>query len=791
MSIKFSPNDFLDLASDPSELPSTTDGKDEISGAMRRCTNLHLDANGKASTRKGSSKVNSTPIMDAEYELALSTPYELVEQSGNRYLFGAAQIYENEVSIKTGLNRVKWSAVKGAPFNSPTENIFALNGLDRKRIVDDDVYEWGLDAPQDIIRIMAGVKTGLTGDYNGKYTYARKEGEVIVCESNPSEEAAAAVVLANQSLRMVCEGPSDPQVTHIRSYRTTTGGVNYYHDLDAPIPTDADYAYSYDWEESDAYLEGTGYKFTENATGGSILEINDCDSLPNANGTWSVISGNVSISLDTSRKLQGTGSIKVTISSDYGIIAFTKATGSWDLSGSESIQFKIYREGGYWLGNQTVYFGEAFYNEQSNGIGTGSQLQGGVWTPHTWDISDIAAGSRDAVTIIAFKLRGFDSPSYMTYNIDYIIADTMTTMGKTHSWEPYETTDQHYSKVTVRWEPTIIDTDTADSSLGTEVATNHDRPPFGNFVFGPSLTGTYFILKDNSLYYSLPKQPEYWPVDYYLEVSPIQFPLKAGALFDGMIYVASAIEMYQIQGSGHGSWFPSGMSALCGTVSKMVFQPVHGLGIFHLGNDGLYAYTGAKDENMTNDRFKPIFEGTTVEDVPGLNKTYIANCWAIVFKNKLYFGYPTSGQWPDYVFVTDLKTGKVVLYSYGRSFPVVAIDYYNDRLLALDTSGYVWELENGDETDDDGTTIAWDIKSKDYSDQLRKYFPRCARYDLTLGDGATATGEILMNGVAKQSHVLSVSRKTGKRLVTGCTGDRIAIRISGTGPVEIWAAEVE
>jgi len=235
------------------------------------------------------------------------------------------------------------------------------------------------------------------------------------------------------------------------------------------------------------------------------------------------------------------------------------------------------------------------------------------------------------------------------------------------------------------------------------------------------------------------------------------------------------------------------MSALTGTVSPQCFLGVYGYGIFHLGNDGIYLRSGDKDENVTNAHFKPIFDGDSVGSVPGMDKDNIGNCWLVSFRGKLYFGYPETGSThPDNIIVSDLRTGKSVHYDYGgTAFPCVTVDEENDRLLAVDTSGYVWVLEDSTVTDDDGTAISWQIESKTFSDQLRKYFPRYARYDVNLGTDAAATGYILLNGTSQQSHSLSTSRRTKKRLVAGGNGDRLTLRITGTGPVSIYAAEAE
>ncbi len=788
MSIKFSPNDFLDISTDPSELPATDDGKNEISGAMRRCTNLHLDKQGIASTRNGSSKINAS----ATDQLV---PLLLLEQAGKRYLFSGTKIYHDETFIETGLIQSAWKAIKYNAFNSIVDNVFALNGADRKRIVGIDVEEWGLEAPTDIPVVSAGPSTGLTGDYNAQYTYVRKEGDAVVCESNPSDEAAAAVTLANQSLRIKIDRSTlDPQITHLRIYRTDVGGATYYYDQEVGISTvGADYGYCYPWEYSDGYLTGDGYQFTVEEAGPSSVQLASCDQ--SESSKWSIIlpRGMTGTGFNSALKIEGTHSFRIQYL-ENGTEAISRYTASTaiDLSSATRIRLAIYPAYGYNVTGVKLYFGESAYNEQEVTLGTLIKNQ---WNYVEWDISGIAAGSKNAVLYFAVGLPYYaiGKPTFYHDDIRYETATTGVYQ-KVFDWEISGTGDDMAVHGMHDWEPFIILSNQTDLSLGNEPPDDHDRPPSGGmFVFGPSLNGISFILKDNLLHYSLEKQPEYWPVLYYLEVSPLQFPLKAGCIFDSQIYVASTDEIYQIPGTGHASFGPPlSMSAITGTVSPQCFIGIHGFGLLHLGRDGLYLYSGGKDENITNSRFRPLFEGETVGSIPGADLTNIVNSWALYFKNKLYFAYPESGStYPDNFMVTDLGTGKTVHYDYGQTFPCGCVDYENDRILAVDMNGYVWELEDPDVTTDDGTEIAWQIETKEYSDQLRKYFPRHARYDVKLNNGATANGYILLNGVSKQTHALTVSRETKKRLVAGCTGDRIAMRISGTGPVDVFAAECE
>ncbi len=262
MSTFFSPDGSLNVAMDASDLPETSDGKNSHSGALVRCKNMRTNENGKAKTRDGSAKLNTTAIATAIWWIE--------EQAGNRFAFAGTQIYENESSIATGLTNAQWVAIKYNAFNDTSDNIFALNGTDRKRIESSTVHEWGIAAPTVAPTLTSGGGTGLTGQYNAKYTYVRKVGTAIVSESNPSPAAITAAVLDNQSLAVAVTQSTDAQVTHIRLYRTLANAGVYFFDTELVASTTITHGYSEGFEKTDAYIAGTGFKFTiEDVTNGT------------------------------------------------------------------------------------------------------------------------------------------------------------------------------------------------------------------------------------------------------------------------------------------------------------------------------------------------------------------------------------------------------------------------------------------------------------------------------------------------------------------------------------------
>lgn len=632
MAILFNPTGTLNVTTDPADLPEEANGMSIISGAMTRCKNLRLNEPGKAITRDGSFTLNETAIVPATW---------IEVQSGDRYEFSPKKVYKNEVSIASTSGDGDWSAIQYNSFNDTQANIFALNGVDRKRVEGGVVYEWGLEAPTVAPTIGGGFVGDLTGTYNAKYTYVRKVGSAVVAESNPSP-AATAYILAGQSLGISVTAPTDSQVTHIRVYRSVSGGAYNY---DQEISVDAlnyAYGYLYSWEEEDAYLSGDGYGFAT------------------SDGTYSF-------------------------------------TYSWESD---------------------------------------------PYTDPDPNQSDTAA------------------------------AETYT----------YSNTLWH------------VDSGDSDGSLGDELETDHDRPPLGSFVIGPAYDGSCFILKDNLLYYCKSKRPEYWPALYYIEVGNLQMPLVTGVFHNGQLYVMSGIEIFYIQGTGEGNFFPLPMKAKTGAQSKMGAVSVTGKGIYHTGPDGIYFYASGIDTKITEDAFDRLFRGEDVNGMPGVST--MGTSWLNVYRNNLYFGYASSdADHPDNILVMNLDTGRTNHFAYNDGSPVeilaMAEDVQNKRLIVSDDSGYVRVIEAKDYADDSGEPIAWDIQSKDYMLSTRRHFPRWVKWDVDASSATSATGEYVLGGSVLTSHALTANRDTKRRLLDTGNGTSAALRIHGSGVVKIYAAEAE
>ena len=552
-----------------------------------------------------------------------------------------------------------WSAIKYTPYNSDTEAIYALNGTYRKRIEETRTYEWGIDPPIAMPILYAGTDTGLTGDYNAVYTYARAERRTVVCESNAFQPATEAITLANTNLRVIMQIPLDPQVNLIRLYRTIADGSTYYYDSSLMYCNNKDYACCQDWEYEDEYISGFPFRFTVP------------DDLFNSENTFS------------------------------------------------------------------------------------------------WEQYHLAYAPTDYLLIITSPADHFSVPQKGTL-------------------QPM--TD----------EPELIGiaTITTDAQLGDEIHTTHNRPPSGSFVFGPTFNGIAFIIKDHRLHFSLSKQVEYFPLTYYLDISSPDLPGLCGVFFDRQPFVLTKNQIIYIYGTSATTFLPKPVSAKTGAQGPLGALAVEGFGIFHVGSDGLYLCVPSTDSRFGKDAkvsspFDPIFQGETIENIPAAGD--LSTAWLAWWENKLYFGYPDGGnEYPEHILVFWMDLGKAAYFTYGKEIACTTVDEVNNRLLAVDKTGYTWVLEDPDTIYDDETAISWELESKEFTLQTRAHFPRWVKYDVNASnENCSATGEVLLDGVSIQSHTLTRNRWTRRRLIVPSNGERCSMKISGTGPIEIYAIESE
>ena len=549
----FTPSGSLNISADATELPDD---------ALTRAKNVRLDRPGLAVTRPGSSRSSITMEAPANFQ---------IEQGGARYAFAGTGIYRNELNIASGLTNADWSAYKYNAFNETDLRIFALNGTDRKRISGTEVHEWGIDAPTSAPTLAVGSGTGLTGDYNAKYTYVRKSGATVISESNPSDAAGSAQTLTNEDLKITWTASGDPQVTHVRLYRTLPGGTIYFVDQDVSVGT------------------------------------------------------------------------------------------------------------------------------------------------------------------------------------------------------------------------VTVDSSTTDASLGTEVATDHDRPPLGTVVAGPFYGGVSFILKDNLLYFSKSKQPEYWPTTNFIEVGPPQFPGKAIVEFGGQPYVGTEDHLWFIQGTSGTSFNPIPVRTLAGASNQFGAVSVDGDGIYHAGRDGVYRYSAGRDLKITGGSFDPVFPSADKFGVQTNGIAPVVNIqttWLHKFENRIYYHWGNGS-----ALVINLDNKRVAYYQWDERMTAPMTDHTNNRFYVSDASKYSRQVDDSSQETDAGTSIDCEVESKEFTLPTLAHFPSWVKYDADVSSATNAIGRLILDGAVHQKHTLTGVRKTNRRLVEVGNGQRASIRTSWTGTGTLYTAE--
>lgn len=390
------------------------------------------------------------------------------------------------------------------------------------------------------------------------------------------------------------------------------------------------------------------------------------------------------------------------------------------------------------------------------------------------------------------------------WEVDYISGtgflfttdDASTKTSYIYGWQTDTTTETRDETMSGmhRFEGVIFDTDTADASLGNLLETDHNRPPLGTFVFGPAYNGTCFMIVNENLYYCKPKQPEYWPALYFIEVSTPQFLGKTGLFHNGQPYYLTKNEIFYIQGTGHGSFFPLPMKAKTGAQGIFGAISVRGKGIYHTGPDGIYVFTGGDDKKITEATLEPLFRGETVQGMPGVSD--MTTAWLHYYQNKVYFGYTSSGNsYPTNLLIINQDTNRVAYYVYNDGSDVeirsITTDETNNILVVGDNTGYVRQIEKSSVSTDSGTGIPFEVQSKEFTLQTRRHFPRYAKYDVDASEAESVTGTIILNGVSHQSHTITGERVTKRRLIDTGNGTRCQMKIAGTGPTTVYMSEME
>lgn len=192
----------------------------------------------------------------------------LTRYAARRYHVKSGNLYRDGTLIFSNLSE-NWvtTFLHYRPLNDTTTWTFIADDSGMRKDDGEDLLTWGIAAPETAPTVK-GYSGGRleAGDFTVVYTYVRKVGDLIAHESNPSPASDTVSLVGDFGAIAVesWEESIDPQVTHIRFYRTAVDGV--LHLLDVTIAHETSviaYGVTQTWEDDeDSTIEGLGTVFT-------------------------------------------------------------------------------------------------------------------------------------------------------------------------------------------------------------------------------------------------------------------------------------------------------------------------------------------------------------------------------------------------------------------------------------------------------------------------------------------------------------------------------------------------
>lgn len=192
-------------------------------GDMARALNADMHTQpGVLLLRKGSAHLHGEALSAAVRQVA--------RHNGALYQVAGTHLYREFLDILSGLQPGHIvSLASYRPLNDTTSWTFIAQGAVMRKDDGVTVHVWGIEPPAVAPILAVGAAGSLTGDYKAVYTYARVVSGRVAHESNPSP-APGATALTADTLSVGVIASTDPQVTHIRVYRTIADGTLYLFD---------------------------------------------------------------------------------------------------------------------------------------------------------------------------------------------------------------------------------------------------------------------------------------------------------------------------------------------------------------------------------------------------------------------------------------------------------------------------------------------------------------------------------------------------------------------------------
>ncbi len=355
-----------------------------------------------------------------------------------------------------------------------------------------------------------------------------------------------------------------------------------------------------------------------------------------------------------------------------------------------------------------------------------------------------------------------------------------------------EENDQYLFEDDVPAGQTIYTSNARDAELLDELEIDNHRPEI--FVSITEHQERIFGARENRVYVSKARRPESFPPTSVFEVSTLGDPIQRIRQYDGILYVFTLRDVYQIIGSDERSYQPRRINAPTGLGAPWGIEQGE-RGIYYYGRDGnAWVLRGsANADNFSDATHYRFFHGHTLHGIPGIT-TSITRRESIVaawFNQRVYLSYPAADA------NTALNTATLMIdeqtgtwYRDSRAFQSLFYDRQGDALWGGLSDGSVVELDAL--TTDNGAPIAVEVISRD-EDEGR---PNSAKQlDNLVVDAETGTTsmavEAVVNYDAARVALGTVTRVTRGQVslvpaLDSVEGYAIGYRVTWTGEARLY-----
>lgn len=206
--------------------------------------------------------------------------------------------------------------------------------------------------------------------------------------------------------------------------------------------------------------------------------------------------------------------------------------------------------------------------------------------------------------------------------------------------------------------------------------------------------GTVDKANPNRIYYSDDFNPENWTAGTE-EGGFIDIPTWDGGICIGLstifndVVIFKTNTLHRVFGTYPAVYEIKQIYSSTGAIAERTIVNSSTLAFF-LSKDGIYVYDGMSTNPLLGDKFKF-----------NINKSYQYKAVAIIYKNKLYMAFPEGNSISNNaIIVYDLIKKNAMI---RRNIEVTDFMEFNDTLLFTNSTGYIFQLDNG--TTYDGTNI--------------------------------------------------------------------------------------